>query len=163
MLSRRRCITASQSKRRGHRSPGGPDRYDNKHSDDSRSRPERSDDPLARRAGARSTTSPTLRVKLRARRADRSRRSNDGLPPWRTTSARTRSTPGASALPRTAELPTRSDEPTHRRHANRVLTAALARAQPSTRRPCPLPTRDHPSTSSRKADVDATSRTPRRS
>jgi hypothetical protein len=103
----------------------------------------------------RSTTSTPLRVELRARRADRSGRSNDGLPPgaYYMCSDSEHSSAG-SALPRTAESPTRSDETTNRRHANRVLTAALAR---NSQRQTPVPAHDtrSASTSSRKADVDA--------
>jgi hypothetical protein len=44
----------------------------------------------------------------------------------------------ASALPRTAELPTRSDETTNRRHADALLAAALARNSPAPdARACP--------------------------
>jgi hypothetical protein len=103
----------------------------------------------------RSTTSTPLRMELRARRADRSGRSNDGLPPgaYYMCSDSEHSSAG-SALPRTAESPTRSDETTNRRHANRVLTAALAR---NSQRQTPVPAHDtrSASTSSRKADVDA--------
>jgi hypothetical protein len=69
----------------------------------------------------------------------------------------------ASALPRTAELPTRSDETTNRRHANRVLTAALAREQPSTRRLCLPATRDQQAPRLAKQTSTLPSRTPPRS
>ena len=103
----------------------------------------------------RSTTSTPLRMELRALRADRSGRSNDGLPPGAYyMCSDSEHSSAASALPRTAESPTRSDETTNRRHANRVLTAALAR---NSQRQTSVPAHDtrSASTSSRKADLDA--------